>query len=50
MYIMNSKLQNKPLPEEDDIGNLLDNLMKKYDSNHDGKISLEEFKRLFCRD
>ena len=28
----------------------MDRLIKKYDSNHDGKISLDEFKRLFCRD
>lgn len=39
MYIMNAKLQNKSPPGEDDIGNLLDKLMKKYDANHDGKIS-----------
>ena len=41
---------NKSLPSSDEIGNLLDNLMRKYDSNHDGKISMDEFKRLFSRD
>ena len=50
MYTINSKLQNKEPPKEDDIANLVDRLIKKYDSNHDGKISLDEFKRLFCRD
>ena len=41
---------NKSLPSSDEIGNLLDNLMRKYDSNNDGKISMDEFKRLFSRD
>lgn len=47
---MNARLLNKPTPNDDEIHTLSGKLLKKYDSNHDGKISLEEFKRLFCRD